>query len=312
MRSTEIGGEWFSVVGLGGYEFEDDPDWPGAREVLLAAIEGGVDWIDTAEVYSDRKNEPVVAAALRDVGQPMKLSSKVAPLPDGTGFEPKQIREACEASLERLGVDRLDMYLMHYPDESMDGLEDSWGAMRALVDDGLARLVGLSNFERPEVERCLAVGPVDVLQEGLSLIDHLETLELARWCGEQNIGVVTYEPLGNGMLAGAVTDPGQFERVVGADYMEWGFWKRLFAPGRFERSEAVVEGMRRVAERLGCSLPQIALAWNLQQTGVSTTLAGTRSPAHALSNAAAADVVLSPQDLADLDALIPLGPTQSG
>jgi aryl-alcohol dehydrogenase-like predicted oxidoreductase len=311
MRSTEIGGEWFSVVGLGGYEFEDDPDWPGAREVLLAAIEGGIDWIDTAEEYFDRKNEPVIAAALRDVGQPMKLSSKVAPAPDGTGYEPKQMREACEGSLERLGVDRLDMYLMHYPGETNDGLEESWGAMRSLVDDGLTRLVGLSNFERPEVERCLAVGPVDVLQEGLSLIDHLETLDLARWCGERNIGVVTYEPLGNGMLAGAISSPNEFARVV-PNHTEWPFWQRLFSPGRFERSEAVVEGMRRVAERVGCSLPQIALAWNLQQSGVGATLAGTRSPAHALSNAAAADIVLSPDDLAALDALIPLGPTQDG
>src|SRR3954467_4326796 len=214
MRSVEIGGEWFSVVGLGGVEFEDDPDWPGARDVLLAAIEAGIDWIDTAEQYSDRKNEVVIAAALRDVGHPMKLSSKIAPLPDGTGFEPKQIREACEGSLERLGGARLHIYLMHYPGESNDGLEESWGAMRALVDDGLTRLVGLSNFERPEVERCLAVGPVDVLQEGLSLIDHLETLELARWCEQQHIGVVTYEPLGNGMLAGAITSADDFARVV--------------------------------------------------------------------------------------------------
>ena len=310
MRSVEIGGEWFSVVGLGGFEFEDDPNWPGARDVLLTAIEAGVDWIDTAEQYFDRKNEPVIAAALRDVGQPMKLSSKVAPLPDGTGFEPKQIREACEGSLERLGVDRLDMYLMHYPGETTDGLEDSWGAMRALVDDGLTRLVGLSNFERHEVERGLAVGPVDVLQEGLSLIDHLETLELARWCATQNIGVVTYEPLGNGMLAGAITSPDDFARVV-PDHTEWPFWKRLFSPGRFERSEAVVDGMRSVAERIGCSIAQLALAWNLEQTGVSATLAGTRSPAHARSNAEAGDVVLSAEDLADLDALIPLGPTQA-
>jgi aryl-alcohol dehydrogenase-like predicted oxidoreductase len=310
MRSVEIGGELFSVVGLGGFEFEDDPDWRGARDVLLTAIETGVDWIDTAEQYFDRKNEPVIAAALRDVGQPMKLSSKVAPLPDGTGFEPKQIREACEGSIERLGVDRLDMYLMHYPGETTDGLEESWGAMRALVDDGLTRLVGLSNFERPEIERCLAVGPVDVLQEGLSLIDHLETLALARWCETHGIGVVTYEPLGNGMLAGAIASPDDFARVL-PDYAEWGFWKRLFSPGRYERSEAVVDGMRSVAERVGCSLAQIALAWNLQQTGVSATLAGTRSPAHARSNAEAADVVLSPEDLADLDALIRLGPTQA-
>jgi aryl-alcohol dehydrogenase-like predicted oxidoreductase len=310
MRSVEIGGEWFSVVGLGGFEFEDDPNWPGARDVLLAAIEAGVDWIDTAEQYFDRKNERVIAAALRDVGRPMKLSSKVAPLPDGTGFEPKQIREACEGSLERLEVDHLEMFLMHHPGESTDGLEDSWGAMRSLLDDGLTRLVGLSNFERPDLERCLTVGPVDVLQEGLSLIDHLETRELARWCETQRIGVVTYEPLGNGMLAGAITSPDDFARVV-PDHQEWGFWKRLFSPGRFERSQAVTDGMRNVAERVGCSLPQLALAWNLQQTGVSATLAGTRSPAHARSNAEAAEVVLSPGDLAELDALVALGPTQA-
>ena len=310
MRSVEIGGEWVSVVGLGGFEFEGDPDWRGARDVLFAAIEAGVDWIDTAEQYSDRKNETVVAAALQDVGQPMKLSSKVAPLPDGTGFEPKQIREACEGSLERLGVDRLDMYLMHYPGESNDGLEDSWGAMRTLVDDGLTRLVGLSNFERPEVERCLTVGPVDVLQEGLSLIDHLETLELARWCAERGIAVVTYEPLGSGMLTGAITSPDDFAKDL-PDYKEWPFWQRLYSPGKFERSVAVVDGMRSIAARLGCSIAQLALAWNLQQTGVSATLAGTRNPSHARSNADAVDIVLSPEDLADLDALIPLGPTRS-
>jgi aryl-alcohol dehydrogenase-like predicted oxidoreductase len=310
MRSVEIGGQWFSVVGLGGFEFEDDPEWRGARDVLLAAIEAGVDWIDTAEQYSDRKNEVVIAAALRDVGQPMKISSKVAPLPDGTGFEPKQIREACEGSLERLGIDRLDMYLMHYPGESTDGLEDSWGAMRTLVDDGLTRLVGLSNFERSEVERCLAVGPVDVLQEGLSLIDHLETLELARWCADQHIGVVTYEPLGSGMLTGAITSPDDFAKDL-PDYKEWPFWQRLYSPGRYERSEAVVDGMRSIAERVGCSIAQLALAWNLQQTGVSATLAGTRSPAHARSNAEGSDILLSPADLADVDALIPLGPTRA-
>jgi aryl-alcohol dehydrogenase-like predicted oxidoreductase len=112
------------------------------------------------------------------------------------------------------------------------------------------------------------------------------------------------------MLAGAITGPEDFARVL-PDYAEWGFWKRLFSPGRFERSEAVVDGMRGIAERVGCSMAQIALAWNLQQPGVSATLAGTRSPAHARSNAEAADVVLSPEDLAELDALIPLGPTHA-
>ena len=312
MRSVEIGGEWFSVVGLGGFEFEDDPDWPGARDVLLASIEAGIDWIDTAEQYSDRKNEPVIAAALRDVGQPMKLSSKVAPLPDGTGFEPKQIREACEGSLERLGVDRLDMYLMHYPGETTDGLEDSWGAMRSLVDDGLTRLVGLSNFEQPDVERCLAVGPVDVLQEGLSLIDHLETLELARWCGERNIGVVDVraarqrharrrdlEP--RGLRSGSA----RLRRVELLEAAVLAGQVRAIRSGR--RGDATRRRTCRLLARTDRARLEPA-----SRRGVSATLAGTRSPAHARSNAEAADIVLSPDDLAALDALIPLGPTQAG
>jgi aryl-alcohol dehydrogenase-like predicted oxidoreductase len=304
-----MGGSPFSIVGLGGYEFEDDDDWAGAREVLSAAIDAGIDWIDTSEAYFDGKNELTIAAAFRDISARLKISNKVAPAPDGTGFGPEQIRQACTQSLERLGVDRFDVYLLHWPDATGVSLEETWGAMRQLVDDGLVELVGLSNFGRSEIERCLAIGPVDVIQEGLSPIDHLETRGLARWCGEKGIGVVTYEPLANGMLAGAIQRPDDLARVVGDDYQEWGFWKRLFAPGRFERSEAVRDGMLAIADRVGCSLPQLALAWNLHQPGVTMTLAGTRNPEHARTNAAAADIQLTAEQVAELDALVPLGPT---
>ncbi len=312
MRSRTIGGTPYSVVGLGGYEFEDDPGWHGARDVLSAAIDAGIDWIDTSEAYFEGKNELTIAAALRDVGAQMKISNKVAPMPDGTGLEPDQIKRACTQSLERLGVDHLDIYLLHWPDDAGVSLEESWAAMRQLVDDRLVDLVGLSNFDRSQIERCAAVGRVDVIQDGLSPIDHLETLELARWCGEQGIGVVTYEPLANGMLAGAIQRPEDLARVVPDDYTEWGFFKRLFAPGKFERSEAVRDGMKAMADAVGCSLPQLALAWNLHQPGVTATLAGTRNPEHARTNAAAADVELTEVQLAELDALIPLGPTFAG
>jgi aryl-alcohol dehydrogenase-like predicted oxidoreductase len=181
--------------------------------------------------------------------------------------------------------------------------------MRQLVEDGAIARAGLSNFDRSQIERCLAVGPVDVIQEGLSPIDHLETRDLARWCKQQGIGVVTYEPIANGMLAGAIHRSEDLSRVVGDDYREWGFWKRLFSPGRFERSEAVRDGMQEVANEIGCSLPQLALAWNIHQDGVMATLAGTTNPEHARTNAAAADVELTDEQLAQLDALIPLGPT---
>jgi aryl-alcohol dehydrogenase-like predicted oxidoreductase len=301
-----------SRVGLGGYEFEDDPDWPGARDVLAAALDAGIDWLDTAEEYFDGVNELTIGRALRDIGGEIKISSKVAPRPKGTGFAREQIRRACETSLERLGVERVQMYLLHWPDETGVPLEETWSAMRRLVDDGLADHVGLSNFDRDQIERCLRVGPVDLLQEGLSPIDHLETRELARWCAERGIDVVTYEPLANGMLAGAIRTPDDLARVVGDDYRDWPFWQRLFSPGRFERSQAVEEGMRTVAERLGCTLGQVAIAWNLHQIGVTATLAGSRNPAHVRDNAAAAAITLTREQLAELDALIPLGPTFAG
>ena len=307
MLTRTIGSERFSVVGLGGYELEADPSWQGARDVLMAAIEAGVDWVDTSEAYFDEMNERTIGAAMRDVGAPIKVSSKVAP--DASGFRAEQIRKACMGSLERLGRDRLDMYLLHYPDETGIPLEETWSAMRQLVDDGLVVLAGLSNFDQAQIERCQTVGPVDVVQDGLSPIDHLETLELARWCGGQGIGVVTYEPLGSGMLAGAIQRPEDFVHAVGDDYAEWPFWQRLFSPGKFERSVAVRDGMQVVAERIGCSLPQLALAWNIQQEGVSATLAGTRNPAHARTNAEATDVVLTRDQIDELDTLIPLGPT---
>jgi len=171
VETRAIGSGTFSVIGLGGYELGQDQGWSGAREVLTAAIEAGIDWIDTAEAYFDELNELTVGAAMRDVGARIKVSSKVAP--DASGFRADQIRKACMGSLERLGVDRLDMYLLHWPDESGVPLEETWTAMRQLVDDGLVVLAGLSNFEQPQIELCRTVGPVDVLQEGLSPIDHL-------------------------------------------------------------------------------------------------------------------------------------------
>jgi aryl-alcohol dehydrogenase-like predicted oxidoreductase len=111
------------------------------------------------------------------------------------------------------------------------------------------------------------------------------------------------------MLAGAIREPEDIARVVGEDYMEWGFWKRLFSPGRFERSQIVVDGMRAIAGGIGCTLAQLALAWNLRQPGVTATLAGSRNPVHVRENAQAGAIELTDAQLAELEALIPLGPT---
>ena len=168
-----IGALDLSVIGLGGYELEDDPSWDGARAVVEAAVASGINWIDTSEAYFEGTNERTIAAAMRDLAGQQMISTKVAPKPKGSGFEPNQIRHACEASLSRLGVERVDIYLLHWPDDTGVSLEDTWAAMRRLVDDGLIRLAGLSNFGRDQIERCLRVGPVDLVQDCLSPIDGL-------------------------------------------------------------------------------------------------------------------------------------------
>lgn len=197
-----------SVVGLGGAWLGHDPgdssDVSRAVSVLRAAQEAGVNWVDTSENYFDTGNEAVIGLALREISGDMLVCSKVAPVAalsgGATGFRPEQVRRACEKSLQRLGREHLDMYLLHWPDDTGVPLADTWGAMAGLVTDGLVRSIGLSNYEREDISRCHEQHPVDALQTGLSLIDYLDDRDLIAWCGEQKIAVTIYEPLGSGIL----------------------------------------------------------------------------------------------------------------
>jgi aryl-alcohol dehydrogenase-like predicted oxidoreductase len=180
--------------------------------------------------------------------------------------------------------------------------------MVGLVEKGLVRWIGVSNFDRDLIERCLAIRHVDSLQQHFSML-HLANRDLIRWCGEQGIGVVTYGPLAYGLLTGAISADTNFPR---------GDWRRgdrgesyyddMFAPGKFERSLAVVESLRPIAGRLGVTVAQLALAWNFPQPGVTAAIAGTRDPEHVRQNAAAGDVELDDVTLKELEEVLRLGP----
>jgi aryl-alcohol dehydrogenase-like predicted oxidoreductase len=311
MRSSQLAdtGIELTVIGLGGYELEDlETDSEGtAQRVIAAALDAGIDWIDTAEAYFAGGNESLIGHVLGGVSD-LKLSTKVAPEPDGSGFRPEQIASACRSSLDRLRADHLDLYFLHWPDETGVPLDETWDAMARLVDDGLVLAIGLSNFTREDLDRCREIRDVDVMQQGLSLVDHLDERDLIRHCGETGTAVVTYEPLGSGILTGAVTRSTDPISVWGEDYVEWGFYQRLFAPGKIERSLAVVDRLREIAERLDITVSQLAIAWNLGQPGVTAAIAGSRNPAHVSENARAAEVELSPADLEELEAVMLLGP----
>src|SRR5262245_21898499 len=307
MRRRQLGskGPEISEIGFGaweaggGSEWGEEPPQEQTLEAIGAVFDGGSDWIDTAEVYGKGRSEELVAKAVGGRRDELMIFSKVAPSPNGSGFRPEQVRAACEGSLRRLATDRLDLYQLHWPDDTGIPLEDTWGAMASLVDDGLVRFIGVSNFDQQLIERCEAIRHVDSLQQEFSMLQREEG-DLIRWCGEQGIGVLSYGPLAFGLLTGAITAETRFhEGEFRADEES----DALFGSG-LERNLAIVEDLRPIAERLGITLAQLALAWNVHQPGVTAAIAGSRNPEHVRSNAAAGDVELDEATRSELDAIV--------
>ena len=307
MRTRRLGsqGPEMSVVGFGAWEAGGGSEWGQAppeeqiQGAIAAIFDCGIDWIDTAEVYGKGRSEELVAKAVGGRRDDILIASKVAPSPEGSGFRPDQVRSACEGSLRRLQTDRLDLYQLHWPDGTGVPLEDTWGAMGSLVEDGLVRHIGVSNFDQALIEQCEAIRHVDSLQQEFSMLQRQDR-DLIRWCGEQGTGVLSYGPLAFGLLTGAITDQTAFAK---GDFRADEESDALFGSG-FERSLAVVDRLRPIAERLGISLAQLALAWNVHQPGVTVAIAGSRNHEHVRSNADAGDVELDEATRSELDAVL--------
>ena len=290
------------MIGLGAWEAGGDA-WganPADDDVVRAfheAFDAGITWVDTAEVYGSGESERLVGKALAGRRDDIVVASKVAPSPEGTGFTPEQVRAACDASLGRLGVDTLDLYQLHWPDENGVPVEDTWGAMAELVTVGKARAIGVSNFDQDLLERCLPIHHVDSLQQEFSMLA-LDDRALIRWCGEAGIGVVTYSPLGVGFLTGRYT------RADAEAIDDWRGDDEWTTPERLDETFRVVDGLRPIAQREGLSMGELALAWNVSQPGVTAAIAGSRSGKHLRANATAGDRTLEPEVLDEIEALL--------
>ena len=304
MQTKRLGrsGPELSVIGYGAWEAGGD-DWgPNDSDeavigAMRAAIDAGINWIDSAEVYGHGVSERLVGRAVAGRDDIM-IASKVAPRPEGSGFRPQEIRSAVEGSLGRLGRDRIDLFQLHWPDAGSVPIEDSWGAMAELQDAGTVRWIGVSNFNRELMRRCELVRHVDSLQQEFSMLA-LDDRELIAWCGEVGTGVVSYGPLGFGLLTGNLSR---------ADAEGLTDWRRSsdgpFTPSGLDAAFAVVEGTRPVADRLGVSMAELALAWNWHQPGVTSAIAGSRNPEHVRANAAAGGLELDAATLSDIEAVL--------
>ena len=176
------------------------------------------------------------------------VASKVAPgagiTGGGSGFRREEVLQACSDSLRRLRRDHLDVYFLHYPDRTgVVPLEETWGALAELVDDGLVRAIGLSNYKLEDVERCHAQRPVDAVQIGLNLVDYIGDRPYVARCGELGIAATIYEPVAGGVLGGKTLE--EARAAWPGPWQESSWFKRILGPGTGERSFAVAEGLRR-------------------------------------------------------------------
>ena len=306
MKLTTVGfGAW--AVGGGGWSFSWGPqDDEASIAAMHHAIEKGVNWIDTAAVYGLGHSEEVVGKFLRtlspsdrpyvftkcglewDPEDRMKVSKRT--------LHPDSIRRECDASLTRLGVDRIDLYQFHWPDEGGTAIEDSWDALTRLVDEGKVRAAGVSNFSVALLDRCEARRHVDSLQPPFSIIKRDVAADQLPWCESHGTGVISYSPMQSGIL----TDTFSAERVAALAPDDWRRRGLEFKSPQLERNLILRNALKPIAARHKTSVSAVAIAWVLSWPGVTGAIVGARSPEQVNGWLPAATLAL---DAADLDAI---------
>jgi aryl-alcohol dehydrogenase-like predicted oxidoreductase len=249
---------------------------------IRRAVDEGVNWVDTAAVYGLGHAEEILGRALEgragsgEVLVCTKCGRKTRP--DGTPYgdlRPGSIRAECEASLRRLGVERIDLYQIHWPDlESGTPLEESWSTMAELVDEGKVGWIGVSNFDVDQLERCEAIRHVDSLQPPLSMVQRAALSDVIPWAAAHQTGVIVYSPMASGLLSGSF-DRDRLESLPADDMRRQ---RPEFADPWLSRNLALVERLRPIAGELECSVPELAIAWALAQDGVTGAIVGARRP----------------------------------
>jgi aryl-alcohol dehydrogenase-like predicted oxidoreductase len=305
LDGPEVGAVGLGCMGMswayGAAERDDDQ----SLRVIRRALDLGVTLIDTSDVYGPFTNEELVGRALEGVRDDAFLATKVGLVVGSDGMtrdgRPEHVREGIDASLHRLRTDHVDLYQLHRVDESVP-VEETWGAMADLVTEGKVRYLGLSEVGVPELEKAHAIHPVTTVQSELSLWTRDPLAEVLPWCAGHGVGFLPFSPLGRGFLTGTVTS---------ADFDSTDFRARnpRFTAAAMAANAALVDRVKAVADRVGATPAQVALAWVLARGETVVPIPGTKKVPYVEQNAAAAFVVLSAEDLAELDALPPaVGP----
>ena len=298
-----------SAIGLGCMgmsEFYGAGDEAESVSTIHHALDRGVDFLDTADMYGVGRNEELVGRAIRDRRGDAFLATKFGNVRGEDGSfrgvcgRPDYVRSACEASLKRLGVDTIDLYYQHRVDPQVP-IEETVGAMAALVEEGKVRFLGLSEAAAQTIRRAHAVHPIAALQTEYSLWSRDPEDEILPTVRELGIAFVAYSPLGRGFLTGRFQRPEDFPED---DYRR--FHPR-FQGDNFARNQALVREIETMAGDKGCTPAQLALAWVLAQGRDVVPIPGTKRRRYLDENIGALDVRLSPEELVGIDRILPPG-----
>ncbi len=309
MQQRTLGSLTVSALGLGCMgmsEFYGQRDEQESLATIGLALDRGCTFLDTADMYGPFTNEQLVGRAIASRRDEVVLATKFGNerAPDGTRLgingRPEYVRAACDASLQRLGVDVLDLYYQHRVDPGTP-VEDTWGAMAGLVEAGKVRHLGISEAAPATIRRAHAVHPVTALQTEWSLWSRDPENELLPLVRELGIGFVPYSPLGRGFLTGQFTTPN--------DIPEDDFRRHnpRFQGENFMRNLQLVDRVTQLADEKGCTPAQLALAWLLHQGDDVAPIPGTKKRTRLEENLDSLEVALSTDDLARLDELAPVG-----
>ena len=310
MRTRTLGpdGPSVSALGLGCMgmsEFYGARDDAESIEVIRHALDAGLNFLDTADIYGPHTNEVLVGKAIKGRRDEVFLATKFGIMRDpadptkrGVNGRPEYLRAACDASLQRLGVDHVDLYYQHRVDPDTP-IEDTVGAMADLVRAGKVRFIGLSEPSAQTIERAHKVHPITAVQSEYSLWTRDPEDGILQACAKLGIGFVPYSPLGRGFLTGAIKSPDDFDQD---DYRRH---SPRFMGDNFAKNLALVDKVRELARDKGCTPAQLALAWVLAQGPHLVPIPGTKRIKYLDENIGALDVALSTADLAAIDAIFP-------
>jgi aryl-alcohol dehydrogenase-like predicted oxidoreductase len=311
LKSTQLGGTGLEItrigfgawaIGGGGWEF----GWgPQEDEESIAAIhralEQGINWIDTAAAYGFGHSEAVVGRALKGLSERPYVFTK-ASLLEGPGrrvvhnLKRDSILREAHASLERLGIDAIDLYQIHWPIPEED-IEEGWSAFAELKEQGLVRHIGVSNFDVAHLERIRQIAPVETLQPQYSLIERDAENDILPFTEREGVGVIVYSPMSSGLLTGRMTR----QRIQAMPEDDWRKQDPRFVEPELSRNLELVDRLRVVAERHDTVPGAVAIAWTLANPAVHGAIVGFRSPEQVDPLLDAANLELSQDDITTIE-----------